>query len=215
MNDIKFVSRADSAFETLENDILSGVYEKGDILTEIKISEILGISRTPVREAVRRLEQEKLVKLASKGIVIVGLTPDDINDIYDIRIKLEGFATRKCAERLTDEELTELSDIIDLQEFYTIKNNASDINDTDSKFHDYIYTHSGSETLCGILSSLHRKVQKYRKLSVQDSQRAHLAVKEHRQIYEALASHNGELAEELTCRHIENARNNIIRNIKK
>lgn len=215
MSDLKFVSLADSAFESLENDILSGVYEKGDILTEISLSEKLGISRTPIREAVRRLEQEKLVKLLPKGIEIIGLTKEDIDDIYAVRIMLEGEATARFAERADDDDLKTLSDIVDLQEFYTKKNKAEDINQTDSKFHDYIYKNCGSDVFSSILSSLHRKVQKYRKISIQDSDRAISAVEEHKKIYEAIANHDKELSKKLVSEHITNAHNSIVNNLKK
>lgn len=212
---LKFVSLADSAFEKLENEILSGKYEKGEVLTETKLSELLEISRTPIREAVRRLEQEKLVKLTTKGILIVGLTEKDINDIYEIRLRIEGLATVGCAERMSEEEFVKLKCIVDLQEFYTTKNMPDDINQTDSKFHDYIFSHCGSDILSGVLSSLHRKIQKYRKISVQDNGRAVKAVEEHREIYNAMAQHDLDLAYELTLKHIQNARENIIKNIKK
>ena len=213
MADLKFVSLADSAFERLENDILSGVYEKNDVLTEISLSNELGISRTPIREAIRRLEQENLVKLTTRGIVVCGLTERDIEDIYDIRACIESLATAECAEHISDRKLEKLGEIVDLQEFYTMKNDAEDIKETDSKFHDFIYENCNSPIYENILTSLHRKVQKYRKLSVQDTDRAHLAVEEHREIYKALAARDSALAAELARKHIENAKASIIKKV--
>ena len=88
----KMISIADQVFDQLELDILSGAYERDEILTESKLSEQLGVSRTPIREAVRRLSQERLLDLTSKGIRVVGITRQDIADICDIRLRLEGLA---------------------------------------------------------------------------------------------------------------------------
>ena len=92
----KAVSLADQIFEKLENDILIGEYARGEVLTEMKLSESLGVSRTPIREALRRLEQENIITMTSKGAVVVGISPEDIETIYEIRIRIEGYAAR-CA----------------------------------------------------------------------------------------------------------------------
>ena len=88
MKEIKFTSRADAVFSQLESDILTGVYKRGEIITEIGLSTALNVSRTPVREALRRLEQENLIKETSKGHEVIGISKNDIMDIYDIRIKI-------------------------------------------------------------------------------------------------------------------------------
>ena len=117
----KTVSLADQIFERLESDILTGIYPRGSVLTELTLSEDLGVSRTPIREAVRRLEQEHLVEATSKGVVVLSITQQDAMIIYDIRIHAEGLAARACAENITDEQLKELKDLLDLQEFYIKK----------------------------------------------------------------------------------------------
>ena len=95
----KTVSIADQVFEILEKDILTGIYARGENLTETKLSEKLGVSRTPIREALRRLEQERLVVGTSRGMRVVGLDMSDIEDIYEIRSRVEGLAARRAAER--------------------------------------------------------------------------------------------------------------------
>ena len=95
MPDQRTVSRADIVFERLEEDILSGVYREGEYLTELRLCEILGVSRTPVREALSRLVQEGLVKETGKGAKVLGVSLDDLIDIYEIRYRIEGYATRK------------------------------------------------------------------------------------------------------------------------
>ena len=114
----KVTSLADIVYEQVERDILSGIYQRGDILTELKLSERLKVSRTPVREALRRLEQDDLVESRGKSIVVVGITPDDLMDILDIRERLEGLATARCCAHVTRQQLQELDEIVTLQEFY-------------------------------------------------------------------------------------------------
>ncbi len=206
MDKTKHFSRADFVFETLERDILSGVYSKGDLLTELKLCERLGVSRTPVREALNRLKQEQLVKEGSQGVVVRGISAQDLLDIYEIRRRIEGYATRLCAERITEEELEELRETLALQTFYTERGGADHIRDADTRFHELVYRYCGSQVLQTTLSDLHRKIQRYRKISVEDPTRAHIAVMEHSDILTALEQHDGKTAERLSVLHIENAR---------
>lgn len=205
----KFTSLADAVFEQLENDILIGVYKRGDVITENELSLALNVSRTPIREAIRRLEQENLIKEISKGHEVVGITKKDIMDIYDIRLLIEGKAARLCTENISNEELEEMREVIDLQEFYTQKNVADKIKGTDSVFHDLIYKCTGSAIYQSILSNLHRKIQLCRKVSVSNTGRAEQAVKEHRELFKAIESKDADLAEKLMIQHIKNAKESI------
>lgn len=211
-SDIKFVSLADSVFERIENDILSGKFRPGETYTECSLSKLFGVSRTPIREAIRRLEQEGLIKITTKGAEILGIDKNDLEDIYEIRSRLEGLAAKKCAGCITDEALAKLKEIIDLQEFYTQKGLSDKIKDTDSAFHETIYAVCGSEIYSSVLSGLHRRIRKFRKLSIQNPERAKCAAREHREILDALEQRDGELAEKLTAQHIENAHKNIVNN---
>ena len=94
----KTVSLADQVFEKLESDIICGKYEKGQILTELGLTEDLGVSRTPIREAVQRLVQEQLVRDLPKGILVLGVTDRDIQEIYTVRLRIEGLAAARAAE---------------------------------------------------------------------------------------------------------------------
>ena len=206
----KYASAGEYVFETLENEILGGVFHDGDVLTEQRLCERLGVSRTPVREAIFRLKQEHLVEETTHGICVVGVTPQDLYDIYEIRKRIEGYATGRCAAMITYSQLQDLQEIVDLQEFYTGKGIADNIRDTDTRFHEMIYEFCGSRMLQATLTDLHRKVTKYRKLSVQDPNRARIAVCEHRDIVDALSRHDSAEAEYLAVLHIENARKNIV-----
>ena len=97
MRDHKPISIADQVFEKLERDILSGKYPQGEILSELRLSGELGVSRTPIREAIRRLEQERILEDSGHGLVVIGISRQDMLDIYEIRLQLEGLAAKRAA----------------------------------------------------------------------------------------------------------------------
>ena len=197
-------------FEEIEQAILSGVYSVGDQLVESKISLELGVSRTPVREALKQLELEGLVKtIPNKGTYVVGISTEDIVDIYAIRIAVEGISSEWAAERINDEEIRELETLVELHEFYASKGDVLQLLQLDSKFHEIIYDISGSRILKHTLLSFHHHLKRARESSLLSAGRTMEAVKEHRAIFEAIASRNGAKAKELTEKHIMNARDNI------
>lgn len=204
------VSIADQVFEKLERDILIGEYNRGDILTESKLSETLEVSRTPIREALRRLEQEHIIEITTKGVVVIGISKEDIAMIYEIRVRIEGLAAKNAAEYASENDIAELAEIISLQEFYTQRGEADNIKNADSSFHKKIYQMSGNVTLCDTLTDLHKKVIKYRRASVSNKSRAESSLEEHKKIFDAIVQRDGILAEALTLKHVDNARNRLI-----
>ena len=207
----KSISMADIVFEKIEDAILSGEFARGDVVSELKLCKMLEVSRTPVREALTRLRQEGLVEESGKGAVVVGVSEDDLFDIYEVRMRIEGLAAARCAKVITDEHLKALNETLELQEFYTARNQPESIKKLDSEFHEQIYSYCGSRTLETLLCELHRKVKRYRKSSVSNPERALEAVKEHREIFEAISARDEVLAESLTARHIKNARDSIMK----
>ena len=206
----KTISLADQVFEHLESDILSGKYSRGEILTESRLSAELGVSRTPIREALRRLEQEHIIEETGKGSLVIGITEKDLEDIYLIRIQLEGMVASLAAKNYKDEEkLARLKEALDLQEFYLNKKDADQIKHMDNRFHNRLYELSGSMVFYDTLLPLHKKVQKYRKASVESNSRASASVEEHRKIYEAVAKGDSDLAFKYASIHAENAFNHI------
>lgn len=203
-------------FNAIENAILNGEYKDGDSLNELRLSKELGVSRTPVREALMQLELEGLVRnIPNKGAVVVGVTEQDTHDIYEIRVRIEGLAARLCAENITEDELHALEQIVDLQEFYLLKNDTGQIWKLDGDFHKIIYDASRSRPLRFTLSNFHNYIKKARDISVQTEGRAEKTVAEHRAILDAIKQHNGDLAEQLTAKHITNAEDNLFENVMK
>ena len=205
----KSISLADQVFEHLETDILSGKYQKGEILTESKLSLELGVSRTPIREALRRLEQEHLIEEAPKGVIVVGISDKDLADIFEIRAALEGKAAYLAAQNYTEEQMNIVREALEFQEFYLGKQDPDRIKSMDSRFHETIYKMSGSTIFYDVLMPLHKKILKYRKASVSDSSRAAASVAEHRAIYQALLARDAQLAERLISEHLDNAYKHI------
>lgn len=206
----KTVSLADQVFEHIETDILLGKYQRGEILTESRLSAELGVSRTPIREALRRLLQENLIEESGKGSVVIGITENDLADIFLVRSKLESLAVEIAVAKATDEDVEKLKEVVELQEFYTSKQDADHIKSMDNKFHEMLYRIGGSTIFYEILVPLHKKIQKYRKASVESRSRATASVKEHRDIYEAIAERNTERASCLALEHINNAYMHIL-----
>lgn len=195
----------------IQNDILNGKYKLGESLIETKLSEELGVSRTPIREAFRQLELEGLVQsIPNKGVIVKGISSQDIEDIYTIRMMIEGLAARWATEKITERELSELKEAIDLEEFYTIKNDIGHLLQFDTQFHDIIYTASKSAPLIHTLSTFHHYVQRARSTSLNTPGRAQKVLDEHKAILQAIIEKDSEKAEKLTTEHVRNASQNLL-----
>ena len=209
----KTVSLADQVFERLESDILSGVYKRGELLTELKLCEALGVSRTPVREAMKRLEQEHIIEDCGKGMRVLSITEDDAATIYEIRSRVEGLAAAACAKNISAEDLKAMHDLVDLQAFYAERGDSDRVKTLDSDFHEMIYRCSGSAVLYDTLVPLHKKVQKFRKAAVEQRSRAEVSVAEHRAVYDAIASGDEKKAEEVMSVHVASARDRLLKSL--
>ena len=203
------LSLADQIFEKLEKDILAGSYQRGDILTEAKLCEELGVSRTPVREALRMLEQEHIIEDTGKGLLVLGITLNDAEMIYEIRKRVEGLAAAECARNATEDQIREMTDVLDLQEFYANKKDSEMVKVQDSEFHQMIYRYCGSAVLYDTLVPLHKKIQKFRKKSVEGKGRASQSIEEHRTILNAIRGRDPEAAEAAMIEHVGRAQKHV------
>jgi DNA-binding GntR family transcriptional regulator len=210
MGEFKTISLAAQVYEKLENDIITGVYPRGEILTELKLVEQLGVSRTPIREALRRLEQERLIAESGKGSVVLGITMEDLVDLMEIRQLVEGLAVYHATKNLTDAGRAELQHISELQDFYFAKQDVDNLRKMDDQFHNALYRLSGRPVLRDALIPLHRKSLRYRKISLEDKARLIESVQEHNAIIQAIFAKDAALAAELTSNHIRLAKENMI-----
>ena len=202
-------------FQKIREDILNGKYKENDELRENTIGKELGVSRTPVREALRQLELEGLVSIIpNKGAYVTGISHKDVWDIYVIRSMLEGLCARWAAEHIKEAQLDELEETILLSEFQMKKESgfsAEQVAALDSRFHSILYEASGSRILSHVLTDFHNYVQTARTSSVVSEDRARKSIREHRQILRAIRDRDGEMAEHLANEHIMH----VMQNLKK
>ncbi len=197
-------------FNKLREDILAGVYRENDELKENSIAGELGVSRTPVREALRQLELEGLVTMIpNKGAYVTGITSKDMHDIYMIRSYLEGLCAKWACEHITQEQIEALEEVLYLSEFHAKKNHKEQMVELDSKFHELIYQASGSKILYHVLSDFHHYVERIRKITLAMPSRASQASQEHAAILDAIKQRDAARAEQLAYEHIESSIKNI------
>lgn len=214
MADFRSISLADRVFEKLESDIVQGVYPRGEIVTELKLAEQLGVSRTPIREALRRLEQEHLIEDTGKGSLILGISEENLVDIMDIRIHIEPMASYYAAKNINEEAAKELTHIMDLQEFYFSKHDVEHLRQEDEDFHDALCRHCGRSVIADTLIPLHRKTRRFRKISIENFDRQAHSIEEHWVICRAVIAGDADLAASLTAEHVKKAKANMIERIK-
>ena len=205
----KNVSLADQVYDVIEQNILNGDYPVGEVLSESKLTEELGVSRTPIREALARLQNERLIESTAAGTVVLGITDRDVNDMFQIKLHLEPTVCAMTAECITEDSLKKMEEIVEQQEFYESKHNLERIRNLDTEFHDLIYSECGSPIFQSILSPIHHKLSKYRKVSLAKSNRSSHSVEEHRAIYEAIRSKDKMQVEMLMLEHIRHAYESI------
>ena len=197
-------------FQQIKNSILQGTYKAGDSLVETKLAQELGVSRTPVREAIRLLEYEGLVvNTPNKGTVVQGITVQDIKDIYTIRTLIEGLAARWAVQKITAEEFMQLEETLELMEFYTSKNDLDRVAKLDTKFHEIVYRAAKSKPLWQILMNFHDLAQKARTSSITTSGRIERTLEEHRKIVKAFKDKDAEAAESAMTDHVLGVINNL------
>ncbi len=198
-------------FESVRGAIISGVLKPGERLMEVQLAEKLGVSRTPIREAIRKLELEGLViMMPRKGAYVADLSLKDITDVLEIRAALEGLASGLAALRITDEEIEEL-ELTAVQFHQAIEADDFDmIVQKDIEFHDRIFKAARNEKLLQITNNLREQVQRFRIMYINKSNKSKDLAKEHYEIAEAISKRNIDMAERIAKRHIENAEKYIL-----
>jgi len=202
-------------FEALREAIIKGVLKPGERLMEIQLAEELGVSRTPVREAFRKLELEGFVVMVPrKGAYVAGISLKDIAAVFEVRAALEGLAAGLAAERITEEELEELERILVQMAEIIEKGDLSGFVESDTRFHDVLYQTSRNQRLIQILSTLRDEIQRFRSVSLAYPGRMKEALEEHRKIVEAIAARDEDLAKKVAIEHIENAETSLLNSVR-
>ena len=191
-------------YESIREDILSGKYPQNTELKEAAIGAELGVSRTPVREALRQLELEGLVNIIpNRGAFVNRITAKDVQDIYIIRSMLEGQCARWATEYITEEQLEGLEETLCLSEYHTKKGNYEKLYELDSLFREQLYRASNSRILNHVLSDFHDYVKRVRRVTLATQGRSVKSTEEHRAIFEAVRDRDADRAEALAKEHVK------------
>lgn len=202
-------------FESLREAIIGGVLKPGERMMEIQLADEMGVSRTPVREAIRKLELEGfVVMIPRKGAYVAGISLKDIADVFEIRAALEGLAAGLAAERITEDELEEMERILVRKAEILENNDLESIVELDTDFHAILFKASRNDRLVQILSNLREQIQRFRATSLAVPGRLKEALEEHRKIVEAVSERNVTLAQSLAAEHIENAENVMLETLR-
>ena len=198
--------------ESLRNAIKNGKLKPGERLMEVQLAEELGISRTPVREAIRKLEQEGyVIMLPRRGTYVSSVSVHDVQEIFEIRTALEKLSTGLAARRIENDELEQLQKLLTKIEGYIEKRDIDNIVKTDIEFHDLLYHVSRNERLSGIISNLKEQLARFRTLSMSYPGRLEETLEEHREMVEAIASGDVEAAREAAERHMVRAEETLLK----
>ncbi len=199
-------------FDYLRNAILSGDLKPGERLMEISLAEQLGVSRTPVREAIRKLELENFVEMIPrKGAYVAQLKAKDILDILEIRALFDGYAAAAAAEKMTEEEVKSLSATLDKFNKAVAKGDKQAMIDTDNRFHDQLIQATKNRKLIEIVNSLQDQFQRFRIIYFNEFDSYGDMQSSHQELYDAIARHDIRCARERAEQHIKIVENSVIR----
>ena len=211
----EYLPLRDVVFNTLRQAILRGELKPGERLMEIQLANKLGVSRTPIREAIRMLEQEGLaVTIPRKGAEVAKMTEKDMEDVLQIREALDELAAKIACEQISEEQLEELVATMHEFEESTKTDNVKKIAEADVKFHDIIYQSTGNPKLVNMLNNLREQMYRYRLEYIKDKTTHERLVQEHNRIIDAMQLGNVKEAKAAIKLHVENQEENILKSIK-
>ena len=195
----------DVVYNTLREAILKGELKPGDRLMELQLASKLGVSRTPIREAIRMLELEGLaVTIPRKGAEVAKMTVKDMEDVLEVREALDELAAKIACNKITEEQLQTLSKVKDAFEESTKTTDIKQIAMYDEKFHDVIYEYTGIVRLVNLLNNLREQIYRYRVEYLKNVEVYPRLIEEHETILKALQDRNQELVVEAMRDHVEN-----------
>ena len=198
--------------ESLREAIRSGTLKPGERLMEIQLAEQLGVSRTPVREAIRKLELEGyVIMMPRRGTYVANMSMSDISDIFEIRSALESLSNGLAAKRITPDELEHLQNLLVMLKPYVEQMDMEKIVELDIEFHDLLYHASRNKRLVGIISNLRDQLTRFRTLSMSYPGRLEATMEEHKSIVDAIAAGDSEAARQAAEKHMENSESTLLK----
>lgn len=211
----EYLPLRDVVFNTLRQAILKGELEPGERLMEIQLADRLGVSRTPIREAIRKLELEGLVlMIPRKGAEVAKISEKNLRDVLEVRRSLEELAIELACKRMTEEDIESLEDAQDVFRQAVEAGDPMTIAETDEAYHDVIYNGTGNNKLMQILNNLREQMYRYRLEYIKDEDKRQILLAEHSQILTAIKKRRVEDAKKAIREHIDNQEITVSRNIK-
>uniref|UniRef100_A0A7C5V5U8 GntR family transcriptional regulator n=1 Tax=Caldicellulosiruptor owensensis TaxID=55205 RepID=A0A7C5V5U8_9FIRM len=203
-------------FEKLRDMIVNGDLRPGERLMEIKLAEMLGVSRTPIREAIRKLELEGLVvMLPRKGAYVADISKKEIMDVLEIRAALDKLAAGLAAQRMTKSEKEQLKKVFASFEKNFKSGNIEGMINDDIRLHDLIYLGAKNEKLQHIINNLREQITRFRIIYLKEIYRkSENLLKEHKEIVEAIISGDVEKAQKIAEEHIKNQEIELVNSLK-
>ncbi len=212
----EYLPLRDVVFNTLRQAILHGEMEPGERLMEIQLAQKLGVSRTPIREAIRKLELEGLVvMIPRKGAEVAHITEKDMRDVLEVRCTLEELAMELACKNVTDEYIADLKAANKVFEAAIVSKDIVSIVDADVHFHDVIYAMTNNARLIQIINKLREQMYRYRLEYIKDARTHSILINEHNEIIERLEKQNVDEAKHVMRQHIHNQEKGIVRLLNK
>lgn len=205
----------DVVFYTLRQSILTGELKPGERLMEIHLADKLGVSRTPVREAIRRLELEGLVTMfPRRGAEVAQITEKSMSDVLEVRRTLDALCAELACDRISQEGLSSLKQACENFERSVSTKDAQKIAQADVALHDIIVQATGNQRLIQLVNNLSEQMYRYRFEYIKDSSQHETLIKEHRIIYQSIVDKDKDTAASAAKTHIDNQKKAIIRQIR-
>ena len=214
LNMDEYLPLRDVVFKNLRKAILTGELKPGERLMEIHLAEQLGVSRTPIREAIRKLELEGLVtNLPRRGAMVAEISEKGLRDVLEVRRALDTFCAELACERITEVEKQELLEACRSFEDAVATGDATLIARADVDFHDIIIGATGNDRLVAMLNNLAEQMYRYRFEYIKDRSQHERLIKEHRALVDAIIEGNAIAAKEAAAIHIDNQKESILQSI--
>ena len=219
-NDLKvnmneYLPLRDVVFNTLRQAILKGELAPGERLMEIQLAERLGVSRTPIREAIRKLELEGLVlMIPRKGAEVAKISEKSLRDVLEVRRSLEELAIELACQRMLPDAVEELEQRQEEFKNAVLNGNPMEIAETDEAYHDVIYKGTCNDRLIQMINNLREQMYRYRLEYIKDEDKRQILLLEHDHILEAVRRRKVEEAMEAMREHIDNQEITVSKNIK-
>lgn len=211
----EFLPLRDVVFNTLRKAILTGKLKPGERLMEVHLASRLGVSRTPIREAIRKLELEGLViMIPRRGAEVAQITEKSLKDVLEVRRALDALSVELACDRITEEEIRTLKDACDEFENAVKGKEVSVIAKADVALHDIIVQAAGNQRLQQLVNNLAEQMYRYRFVYIKDESQHEKLIAEHKEIYESIAKRDKERASKAAKIHIDNQEKSIIRQIR-